>query len=195
MLLSVLLPLTSGDSQLQVDTPRLVGTLLLTQLLPLGAGLGLRQWRPSLATRLLPRANLLSKILNVTAIGLILAVQFRTFLDIRLAAFGGMFALLLASVGAGWLLGGGTRDERRTMAITTALRNVGAGMVIAAASFPGTPALTAVLAYAVIEVVGSLALALWWGRQARRLQIVTTTSSRIPNHSTSSARLREHTSS
>jgi BASS family bile acid:Na+ symporter len=52
------------------------------------------------------------------------------------------------------------------MALTTSLRNVGVGLVIAAGNFAGTAAVTAALAYGILEIVGSLLLALWWARQA-----------------------------
>ncbi|HWB10854.1 MAG TPA: bile acid:sodium symporter [Pirellulales bacterium] len=170
LLLSVLLPLVSSDVELRIEATRLIATLFVTQLLPLCAGLGLRVWRPKLAAKMQPPASLLSKIFNLVTIGLILATRYQTFLQIRLAAFAGMLLLLIASLGVGWLLGGSTRDDRRAMALTTALRNVGVSMVIAAGSFPGTPALTAVLAYALVELAGSLALALWWARRARGLE-------------------------
>ena len=76
----------------------------------------------------------------------------------------GMLALLLASWVAGWLLGGPGADNRRTLALTTSLRNVGVGLVIATTNFGGTAAVTAVLAYGIFEIVGSVLLALAWGR-------------------------------
>jgi BASS family bile acid:Na+ symporter len=165
LLLAATMPFVSGEATLEFNAGRLVATLLATQLAPLCVGMGLRVQWPALAARLLPAANLISKLLNLAAISLILAVQFRLFLEIRPMAFVGMFALLLASLAAGWLLGGPTVEGRKTMALTTSLRNAGVSMVIAAGSFPKTPALTAVLAYALIEIIGSLALAFWWGRQ------------------------------
>jgi BASS family bile acid:Na+ symporter len=167
LLLSVLLPLVCSEAQVRIDATRLIVTLLLTQILPLCAGLGLRVWRPAVAAKIEALAGLLSKILNLVTVGLILATQYQTFVQIRWAAWAGMLVLLIASLLVGWLLGGRARDDRKAMALTTSLRNVGVSMVIAAASFPGSPALTAVLAYALVELLGSLALALWWGRQPR----------------------------
>jgi BASS family bile acid:Na+ symporter len=54
------------------------------------------------------------------------------------------------------------------MALTTSLRNVGVGLVIAAGNFAGTAAVTATLAYGIFEIIGSLLLALAWGRQGAR---------------------------
>jgi bile acid:Na+ symporter, BASS family len=50
--------------------------------------------------------------------------------------------------------------------LTTSLRNAGLGLVIATGSFAGTPAVLAVLAYGIVAILGSLIVALWWGRQA-----------------------------
>jgi BASS family bile acid:Na+ symporter len=166
ILLSVLLPLLAADEPLRVDATRIVVTLLVTQLLPLGVGLAVRQWRPLLAERLQKPANLLSKILNLTAVVCILVTQFHLLLEIRPRGFVGMLALLIASWAAGWLLGGRATDIRKAMTLTTSLRNVGVGLVIATGSFAGTPAVTAVLAYGLLGVVGSLALAAAWGRRA-----------------------------
>jgi BASS family bile acid:Na+ symporter len=51
------------------------------------------------------------------------------------------------------------------VALTTSLRNVGLGLVIVTGNFGGTPAVSAALAYGIVEVLGSLAVALWWGRR------------------------------
>jgi BASS family bile acid:Na+ symporter len=164
LLLRLLLPLTSGDEPLRIDALKLVSTLLLTQLLPLSAGLALRRWRPRLAARLRPPASLLSKVLALLAVGSILATQLHVFAEIRVRGYVGMLALLLASLAAGWLLGGPGSDNRKAMTLTTSLRNVAVGLVIVTGNFPGTPAVTAALAYGVLEVVGSLVLALSWNR-------------------------------
>jgi BASS family bile acid:Na+ symporter len=165
-LLYCLLPLVSAGESLQGDATRILTTLLVTQLLPLGAGVAVRQWRPRLATRLQKPANLVSKLLNLTAVAFILITQFELLAEIRLRGYAGMLALLLASWAAGWLLGSAGAAMRRTMTLTTSLRNVGVGLVIATGTFAGTPAVTAVVVYGLFEVIGSLVLALAWARRA-----------------------------
>jgi BASS family bile acid:Na+ symporter len=54
------------------------------------------------------------------------------------------------------------------MALTTALRNVGVGLVIVTGNFAGTAAVSAALAYGIVEVFGTLLVALWWGRSKMR---------------------------
>jgi BASS family bile acid:Na+ symporter len=71
---------------------------------------------------------------------------------------------LLASLASGWVAGGPVRADRKAVALATSLRNVGVGLVIATGSFPGTPATFATLAYGIFEILGSVCLAILWGR-------------------------------
>jgi BASS family bile acid:Na+ symporter len=166
ILLHYLLPLVAGSEPLQIDATRIVVTLLVTQLIPLCAGVALRQGRPKLADRLLKPAQLAGKVLNLAVVSLILTAQGHLLTEVRLRGYVGMMLLLTASWAAGWLLGGADVAVRRTMTLLTSLRNVGVGLVIATGTFAGTPAVTAVLVYGLLEVVGSLLLALAWGRHA-----------------------------
>jgi BASS family bile acid:Na+ symporter len=164
ILLSLLLPLMVREATLQVDAVKIVGTLLVTQLLPLCAGLAVRHWRPNLAERLQKPANRLSALLGLATIGLILFSQFQSLAEIRFRGWIGMSVLLIATCVVGYLLGRPGKANRRAMSLTTSLRNVGVGLVIASASFPGSAAVTATIAYGIFEIVGSLLLALAWAR-------------------------------
>jgi BASS family bile acid:Na+ symporter len=166
VLLHHLLPVVSGDEPLQIDAARIVATLLLTQLVPLCVGLAVRQCGPSLAERLRKPADRLSKVLNLVTVAFILVTQSHLLTEIRPLAFVGMAALLIASWAAGWLLGGPQAGGRKALTLTTSLRNVGVGLVIATSAFAGTSAITAVLVYGLLEVLGSLLLALAWARRA-----------------------------
>jgi bile acid:Na+ symporter, BASS family len=164
-LLHVLLPLVSGGEAPQIDLVGMLGALLATQLLPLLLGLAVRHRRPQVADRLLAPLELVSKLLNLAVAGLILGTQFSMLAEIPIGGFAGMLILLVASLAIGWLVGGPERDDRRTMALTTSLRNVGLGLVIVTGNFAGTPAVSAALAYGIVEVLGSLGMALWWARR------------------------------
>jgi len=170
LLLTLLLPWVSAGQTVQIAPLGLIATLLLTQLLPLLAGLLIRHWRPPLAAGLLGPCELASKILNLAIAVLILATQFQVLMQIRLLAFGGMLALLIASLVIGWFAGASDRASRKTMAVTTALRNAAVGLVIVTGNFPGTPAATAVLAYGIFAVFGTLAVAMCLGREASARQ-------------------------
>src|SRR5215470_1543434 len=165
ILLQMLLPSVSGGEAPHIDLLGIVRALLVTQLLPLLLGLVVRHWRPLLAERLLNPFELVSKLLNLSVVVLILATQFRMLMEIRLRGFAGMLLLLAATLLIGWLAGGSGSENRKTMALTTALRNVGVGLVIVTGNFAGTPAVSAALAYGIVEVLGSLVVALYWSRQ------------------------------
>jgi len=166
LLLGSTLPVVSGSQTLSIDAGRMLLTLLLTQLLPLCAGLAVRAGRPQLADRMLKPANRLSVLLNLSAIGLIVGVHFRVLLAIRPVGYLGMLALVLTALAAGWLLGASGEGNRKAMAVSTAVRNVGVGLVIAGGSFPGTPAVTATLAFGLFQTVVLALIALGWGRLA-----------------------------
>lgn len=166
VLLPMLLERLPVDEAPVVNAARIAMTLLATQLVPLCLGIALRHRRPLVADRLVKPAGLLSKVLNLAVVIVILVTQYRSLSQFTPRALAGMLALLGASFASGYILG--TRDAatRRAMTLTTSLRNVGVGLVIATAAFAGTPAVTAVVLYGLVEVAGSLLLALWWGRRA-----------------------------
>lgn len=168
ILLHGLLPMTSGGARLDIDVSKMVETLLVTQLVPLVVGMAVRAWRPALAEALAGPARRVSLVLNLAAFGFILAVQGHLLFGISLAGFGGMLLLALLSVAVGWLLGRHEEGGRAAMAFSTGVRNVGVSLVIATASFPGTPAVTAALAYALFQTIALALLAAAWGKGAGR---------------------------
>jgi BASS family bile acid:Na+ symporter len=168
ILLHFLVPLLSSNKTLEVDALKIVGTLLMTQLVPLCLGVAIRQHLPALADYLQGPTGLLSKILNLAVVTLILITQFGLLMHIRARGLVGMLALLISSWLTGWLLGGSDTDTRKAMTVTTSLRNVGVGLVIASDTFAGTPAVTATLAYGLFAIVGTLLLALLWPRHATK---------------------------
>jgi bile acid:Na+ symporter, BASS family len=155
LLLRILLPFVTGggDGSMKVDTARIVSTLVVVQFLPLCAGLTIASYRPKWAHRLKTPLGQLSMVLNLLLLGVILAVQFPMLSAIRPRGYVGMLALLASSAAAGWLLGGHDAANRKTLTITTAVRNVGVALVIAGGSFPGTPAVMAATAYALFQTV------------------------------------------
>ena len=166
LLLRILLRFLSGGESLQVDAVQMVKTLLISQLLPLCAGLVLRMFRSSLADKIKRPCEIFSSALMLITFLLVLAKYYPVLLRIRLIAFGAMLLLCLASLAVGWISGGPDPGTRKALALTTSFRNAGVGMVIAAGGFAGTPVLSAIVAYTVVSTVGTVACALWWGNRA-----------------------------
>jgi bile acid:Na+ symporter, BASS family len=159
-LLTGLLAYLSPESELHVDYWGIVRTLLAAQICPLAMGLAIRRWAPKRAGFIDKPISLLANLLLLGGIGLILATQYEALSAIRLHGWFGMLLLLLASLAIGWLCGGPTRSIRTALALTTAVRNAAVGLVIVSASFAGTAAVTAVVAYALVSILGALGCAL-----------------------------------
>lgn len=166
LLLRFLLPMVAGKGNLSVDPIKILTTLLLSQFLPLCLGLALRHAKPDFAERLKKPATRVSALLNLVLIALVFIVQFRMLQQIRVRGYLGMLVMVAATLIAGWLLSGAGKELRKTMAITTSTRNVGVALVIAAGSFPGTPAITAATAYALFQIFAVLLVAMAWGRMS-----------------------------
>jgi predicted Na+-dependent transporter len=75
-----------------------------------------------------------------------------------------MLLLIAASLATGWICGGRSGNVRRTFAATTGPRNAAVGLVIVSANLADTPAMTAVVAYALVSIFGTFAWALLAGR-------------------------------
>ena len=164
LLLQFLLPLVAGDTPLTISVVKIIGTLLGAQLLPLCVGLLLRHQYPTLADKLRGPAGVLSAALNFLTLAVILFVQFRLLAEVRLIGYVGMLSLLIVTMVAGALASSRTSEERKSMVITTSVRNVGVSLVIVTGSFPGTAAITSATVYALFQTIVMVLVALAWGR-------------------------------
>lgn len=113
LLLQSLLPLTAGDSPLNINVAKMVDALLGAQLLPLCLVLLVRHQYPAVADRLRRPASALSIALNLLLLAVILFGQFRMLSEIRLVSYVGMLCLLIAAVLAGAVAGGRTNETRK----------------------------------------------------------------------------------
>jgi BASS family bile acid:Na+ symporter len=172
VLLALLLPLVAGKTVVEVNVLKMVGTLLGAQLFPLCVGLWIRHRRPVLADRLRAPARILSVSLNLLTLGVILVAQFRMLLEVQLSGYIGMLCLVIASMAAGWLMGGGPGESPQTTVLTTSVRNVGVGLAIAAGSFPGTAAISSATAYAIVQTTLIALVAVIWGRLTPSIGLV-----------------------
>jgi BASS family bile acid:Na+ symporter len=159
VLLTFLLGWLAPDSDLRIDYLAIATTLLVTQILPLAIGLGIHQWAPRWSGLMVMPISMLANLLLLAVVGLIVATQYETLGAFRLRGWIGMMFLLTASLGIGWLCGWPAPATRRAMMVTTGVRNAAVGLVIVSANFAGTPAVTAVVAYALVSIFGTLCCA------------------------------------
>jgi BASS family bile acid:Na+ symporter len=163
VLIGVLLARVLPNSDLRVDYLAIVVNLLAAQILPLALGLGVQNRSPKLAKRIAPVVGPLANVLLLAAVVLILASQHESLALIRLRGWGGMLLLLAASLAIGWVCGGPGRATRKSLAVTTAARNAAVALVIVSSNFADTPAVTAVVAYALVSIFGTLGCAFLLG--------------------------------
>jgi BASS family bile acid:Na+ symporter len=159
-LLSLFLPRLLPASDLRIDYLAIVRTLLVSQMLPLAVGLGLHHRAPKLTGRIVKPIGVLANLLLLGVVALVLIREFESLAAIRLRGWCGMFLLLAASLAIGWLLGGPGRSRRKALAVTTAARNAAVALVIVSANFAESAAVTAVVAFALVSIFGTLACAL-----------------------------------
>jgi BASS family bile acid:Na+ symporter len=170
LLLSFLLPFIASGAKLNIDTIKILTTLLMTQLLPLGIGLLIRSRRPRVADMLRKPAALFSVVLSLTVFSLIIVVQYRTLAELRTRGLIGICILVLLFLGSGLALGGQPLGDRWAFGLTTAARNVGVALVIATESFPESAAVSAVIVFAIFQIIGLVLIALFLGQFSARTQ-------------------------
>jgi BASS family bile acid:Na+ symporter len=170
LLLSSLSRLITHGANLKIDTVKIVTTLLMTQFIPLGIGLLIRAKRPLIAEKLKKPANLLSAVLSLLVFALIIALQYRTLVEVRAKGYLEICILIFLFLAAGLVLGGQPIALRKAIGLTTAARNVGVALVIATASFPDTAAVTAVIVFAIFQTMILVLFALLLARVSATLQ-------------------------
>jgi BASS family bile acid:Na+ symporter len=142
------------DAQAHLPAAQVALTLVIFQLVPLLIGMLVADRAPALAAKLGRPLTLLF----ILAVLVLLVLLGRTLVEAVASVYGshGMLAILGISILAiitGWLLGGPVSEYRHTLAIATALRNIGTCAVIATANFPDTLVSGTVLTYLLIQVV------------------------------------------
>ena len=155
-LLTVLLARLLPASDLRIDYLAIVGTLLVSQMLPLGAGLGIHHWAPKLTSRIVKPMNILANILLLALVVLLLVNEYEFLALIRMRGWIGMLLLVIASLCIGWLCGGPARATRKALSVTTGVRNAAVGLVIVSNNFADSAAVSAVAAFAIISIFATL---------------------------------------
>jgi len=140
---------------------------LLSLLLPLVLGMGLRHLRPATARA----AGTITTAAQLVLLGAVIAIVVKAWPAMASLVGDGtiavMAALALLGLLAGHLLGGPRDEDRRVLAMATAARHPGIAIAVAAAALPGERlAAAAVLLYA---LVGALVAVPYMRRRRRRV--------------------------
>ena len=137
-----------------VDPWQIARSLILLMLLPLAAGLALRSYFESLASRVKPVLDAISNISLILLMVLITAANIDKVLQV-FGTFGILAGLLFIAlgVGIGWLLGGPAVNTRRVMALGTGQRNIAAALVVANQSFDDPKVVVMVIVVAIVGLI------------------------------------------
>ena len=142
--------------------PRQVARIVVVSLLlPLGLGIAVRRWIPSLADRLAEPLALAVNVLLGLLFLLVLVKAFPAVLGLGAKALGTIALLTLIAIAGGHLLGGPVPEDRTALALAASLRHPGLAMLIAKAESPDHPAVVVILAYIVIGSVVAIPYTAW----------------------------------
>ena len=161
-----------GGGDVQIDPLGVIRVILVNQLLPLGAGLAVRQFWPTLADDLEGPVSKISGYLFPALIIVIILANFGTILSFGLISLGTMLAVLVATLAIGHLLGGPDRSDkeseplgtRTALGITTSFRNSALALLIANANF-GAEVVAAVTVYGILTFAVVIPYASYWKKK------------------------------
>lgn len=155
--LIISLSLPKGGDMVAVDPLQIVKTLLIVQLIPITVGMVIRQTRTAWADKLLKFIPRIGQIGLVIGLAMLLAKQASQMLSIGPLSYLIMFLLVIFSLFVGdYILVGEAGDKRRSLAVSTAIRNIPLAFLIANANFPGTAVAPVTLVLAVFTMVLSI---------------------------------------
>jgi BASS family bile acid:Na+ symporter len=153
LILAVCLP--TGPESVRLEAIEIVRVILTAQLIPLCSGMAFRHASPEwTAEKLLRPVSNIGQIGLVVSIllivgfgaGEIIALGLVAHTTIALAAFVALF------IGYA-MMRGELPPRRRSLGISTAIRNVALGLLIVTSNFQGTPAVPAVLVFGILSMV------------------------------------------
>jgi len=131
---------------------RVLGVFALCVIVPLAVGVALCERNPGIA----PALAKITGLIGIAAfIGFsILAKDLRSaaLKSLDLASVGAMLLFIVASMAAGWLMGGGRREYRQILATSSSMRNAALCLVIARNATSGAAVMPALIAFSLLMV-------------------------------------------
>lgn len=156
----------AGQTSISINPLSVIVTLLLFQILPLAAGLGLRAQRLELAQRLQKVFGLAARISILIVVGAMLLLEFGYIVHTPWLSLFSVFLLSTGGLAAGYLLGGPAEADRRTLALNTKIRNLGLALIIAGSEFAGRHVEREIIVYGLIMYGVAILVAVYWRRNA-----------------------------
>ena len=129
----------------QVDPWQIAKPLLTLMLIPLAIGLFIRAKYEAIAAVLQPTMRQISNAALILGLSTSLFLQFSSLVSmVKTGAILAIAVFIFVSLSLGYLLGGPDSDTRRTLAVSTAQRNIAAALLVAGTNFDD-PAVVSVI--------------------------------------------------
>lgn len=163
-----------ADAVAHVPVGQIIVTLAIFQLVPMLIGMLVAERAPAVAAKLVKPLMLL-----VAVFILVLLVVLAPALMKSVSSVYGSYAIIAAflvvvfSLGTGWVLGGPQTQYRHTLAIATALRNIGLASLVATLNFPGTTVAAAVMTYFIVQILAGFLAGKYFARGLKAHAVAT----------------------
>jgi BASS family bile acid:Na+ symporter len=149
--------LPKSSEGVALDPMQIIKTLFIAQLIPISVGMAIRQLSPGWAERLLKFVPKIGQFGLIAGVGLLLAKDTSQILSLGLLPHLVMALMVIGSLFIGDLmLIGETDDNRRSLAVSTAIRNVPLAFLIAGENFPDTVVPPVALLFGVFTMIFSV---------------------------------------
>jgi BASS family bile acid:Na+ symporter len=152
LILALCLP--KSEAGLELDTLQIIQTLLTAQLIPIGLGMAINQFSRKWTERLLLVVPTIGQVGLVISVILIVAAQAKLIIELGvLPNLVVVLSLIVCLFIGDMMMMGESAGRRRSLGISTAIRNVALGLLIVNSNYAGTPAVAIVLVFGVLSMV------------------------------------------
>jgi BASS family bile acid:Na+ symporter len=158
------------SGQASVDPREVAWQVFAAQLLPLGAGIGMRRYAPKFTARIEPSMKRLASLLLVALLAMLMINIAPVILDTRTGAALAIVTLTALAALTGHALGGPDHTTRTAVGVCAAARNPGLALVVATLNAAPTGVVATIFAYLVISALTLMPYIAFSRRRARAAQ-------------------------
>jgi BASS family bile acid:Na+ symporter len=156
------LSLLRDEGALHFNIVAILLLLISTITLPMALGMIVRHLSPAWAHRLTRPAEFVSQATGALSLAFVTVVESGTIAAVGTRSLLVMAALFEISLLLGYAIGGSSPRQRRVVALGTSNRNIALAILLAVASFPGTPVVGTVVANGLVLIfLGLLHVGQW----------------------------------
>ncbi len=156
LILSLCLP--TSEEGLELETLAIIQILLTTQLIPIGLGMAINHFSRTWTEKLLRFVPIISQVGLAVSFVLIIAAHTKQIVGLGLLPNLAVLLSIIVCLFVGdFMMIGESVGRRRSLGISTAIRNVALGLLIVNSNYPGTPAVAIVLVSGILSMVVAMA--------------------------------------